>query len=99
MQPAIREMARVTARGKYLVLIIGDSYKRGINIPTSAALSEMALAAGFELQRKIVRKVPARVLVSTRDKKTGRFSSAERSGTRAYPEEDILIFKRAPHSN
>ncbi|MEN3336154.1 MAG: hypothetical protein V7641_5519 [Blastocatellia bacterium] len=99
MQPAIREMARVTARGKYLVLIIGDSYKRGINIPTSAALSEMALAAGFELQRKIVRKVPARVLVSTRDKKTGRFSSAERSDTRAYPEEDILIFKRAPHLN
>jgi len=96
MQGAIREMARVTARGKYLVLIIGDSCKRGLNIPTSAALSEMALASGFELQRKIVRQVPARVLVSTRDKKTGRFSSAEQSDTRAYPEEDILIFKRAP---
>jgi len=99
MQAAIREMARVTASGKYLVLIIGDSYKRGINIPTSAALSEMTLATGFELQRKIVRKVPARVLVSTRDKKTGRFSPAEQSDTRVYPEEDILIFKRTPHSN
>lgn len=72
-------MARIVARGKYLALIIGDSYKRGINIPTSAALSEMALASEFELQRKIVRKVPARVLVSTRDKKTDRFSSAEQS--------------------
>ena len=95
MHAAIKEMARVTARGKYLVLIIGDSYKRGINLPTSAALSEMAVAAGFEMERKIVRKVPARVLVSTRDQKTGRFSSVERSDTRVYPEEDILIFKRA----
>ncbi|MFL6215822.1 MAG: DNA methyltransferase [Blastocatellia bacterium] len=95
MQAAITEMARVTARGKYLVLIIGDSCKRGINIPTSAALSEMAAACGFDLRRKIVRQVPARVLVSTRDKKTGRFSSAEQSDTRAYPEEDILIFRRA----
>jgi hypothetical protein len=96
MRAAISEMARVTARGKHLVLIIGDSTKRGINIPTSAALSEMALASGFELQRKIVRQVPARVLVSTRDKKTGRFSSAAQSDTRVYPEEDILIFKRGP---
>jgi DNA modification methylase len=95
MQAAISEMARVTARGKYLVLIIGDSTKRGVNIPTSAALAEMAIASGLELQRKIVRKVPARVLVSTRDRKTGRFSSAEQSDTRAYPEENILIFRRA----
>jgi hypothetical protein len=58
----------------------------------------MAVAAGFEMERKIVRKVPARVLVSTRDKKTGRFSSAAQSDTRAYPEEDILIFKRAANS-
>ena len=94
MQAAIQEMARVVARNKYLVLIIGDSYKRGVTIPTSAALSEMAIASGFQLERKIVRKIPARVLVSTRDKKTGRFSSVEKSDTQVYPEEDILILKR-----
>jgi DNA modification methylase len=99
MRAAIKEMARVVAHSKYLVLIIGDSCKRGINIPTSAALSEMAVASGFEMERKIVRKVPARVLVSTRDKKTGRFSSTDRSDTRVYPEEDILVFKRASNSN
>jgi DNA modification methylase len=99
MQAAVREMARVIAGGKYMVLIIGDSYKRGVNIPTSAALSEMAIASGFELERKIVRRVPARILVSTRDKKTGRFSSVEQSDTQVYPEEDILIFKRALNPN
>ena len=96
MQTAIREMARVVAKDKYLVLIIGDSCKRGIAIPTSAALTEMAVASGFNLVRKIIRKVPARVLVSIRDKKTGRFSSVGRSDTQVYPEEDILIFKRNP---
>jgi DNA modification methylase len=96
MQTAIREFARVVVNGKYLVLIVGDSCKRGVAIPTSAALSEMAVAAGFHLERKIVRKVPARVLVSTRDKGTGRFSSVARSDTQVYPEEDILILKRIP---
>lgn len=96
MQTAIREFARVVVKGKYLVLIVGDSCKRGIAIPTSAALAEMAVAAGFHLERKIVRKVPARVLVSTRDKSTGRFSSVARSDTQVYPEEDILILKRIP---
>lgn len=94
MNAALEECARVIARGKYLVLIIGNSYKRGITIPTSEALFEMATTLGFELEHKIVRKVPARVLVSTRDKKTGRFSSAAQSDTQVYPEEDILVFKQ-----
>jgi DNA modification methylase len=95
MRAAIEEMTYVLAKGKYLVLIVGNSCKRGINIPTSAALTEMAKASGLVFERKIVRKIPARVLVSTRDKKTGRFSSVAQSDTQVYPEEDILIFKRS----
>jgi DNA modification methylase len=95
MRAVMNELARVVARGKYLVLIVGDSFKRGITIPTSAALCNMAAESGFNLERRIVRKVPVRVLVSTRDKNTGRFSSTRESDTQAYPEEDVLIFKRA----
>ncbi|MGH2496654.1 MAG: DNA methyltransferase [Ktedonobacteraceae bacterium] len=94
MRAAMSEMARVTAAGKYLVLIVGDSYRRGVTIPTSAALCEMADNAGFELEQKIVRQIPVRVLVSTRDKKTGRFSSSAQSDTQVYPEEHVLIFRR-----
>lgn len=54
----------------------------------------MARACGLALERKIVRKVPARVLVSTRDKKTGRFSSSAQSDTQVYPEEHVLVFRR-----
>ena len=94
MHAAISELSRVTAPGKRLIMIVGDSYRRGVTVPTSAALCEMASNMGFELERKIVRQIPVRVLVSTRDKKTGRFSSSARSDTQVYPEEHVLIFKR-----
>jgi len=95
MSVALSELARVTVPGKHLVLIVGDSYRRGITIPTSQALCEMAADIGLKLERRIVREIPARVLVSTRDKKTGRFSSTAQSDMRAYPEEYVLVFKRA----
>ncbi len=94
MHTALQEMARVIVPGKRLVLIIGDSYRRGITIPTSAALCEMALGSGFALERRIVRKIPGRVLLSTRDKKTGRFSSTGQSNIQVYPEEFVLVFRR-----
>src|SRR5258706_12360978 len=95
MSTALSELARVIVPGKHLVLIVGDSYRRGITIPTSQALSEIVADIGFKLERRIVRKIPARVLVSTRDKKTGRFSSTAQSDMRAYPEEYVLAFKRS----
>jgi DNA modification methylase len=98
MNEVIEEFARVVRPGKYFVLVIGDSCKRGVMIPTSAALTEMANVSGFDLERKIVRKVPVRVLVSKRDQATGRFSSTKESDIEVYPEEDVLIFKRRFHT-
>jgi len=94
MGSAINELARITVPDKRFVLIIGDSYRRGVTIPTSKALCEMALRNGFELERRIVRKIPVRVLVSTRNRKTGRFSSTAQSDMQVYPEEYVLVFKR-----
>jgi hypothetical protein len=100
MHTVLDESARVVAPGKRMVLIVGDSRRRGFTIPTSAAICEMAVAAGFELEQRIVRRIPGRVLVSTRDQTTGRFSSTARSTSQVYPEEDILVFLRysAPSS-
>jgi len=94
MYLVMRELARVTAIGKWLVMVVGDTYRRGITIPTSDALCEMAPGMGFELERRIVRKIPVRVLVSTRDRKTGRFSSTAQSDMQVYPEEYVLVFRR-----
>jgi DNA methylase len=94
MQAALYESARVIKHGKRLIMIIGDSRRRGITIPTSAALCEMACKVGFELEQRIVRKVPGRILVSTRDSVSGRFSSNTHTDSQAYPEEDILVFKK-----
>jgi DNA modification methylase len=94
MKRVIEEAARVVAPGKYMVLVIGDTKKRGITIPTSDALTELARAAGFVLERKIVREIPVRILTTTRDQTSGRFSSTASSDARAYPEEDILVFHK-----
>jgi hypothetical protein len=96
MYAALHEASRVIGSGKRMVLIIGDSRRRGITIPTSAALCEMADTVGLELEQRIVREVPGRILVSTRDMTTGRFSSRPQSDGQAYPEEDILIFYKRP---
>ena len=95
MSLALQQCARVTRPEGYAIFIVGNSYKRGITIPTSDALCEIiAQQNTFSLYRKIIRKIPSRMLVSTRDRKTGRFSSVAESDTLAYPEEDVLIFKR-----
>ncbi|MBZ0285246.1 MAG: site-specific DNA-methyltransferase [Anaerolineae bacterium] len=94
MAKVLREFERIIRPGKKLVLVIGDSYKRGIDIETSKALQELAEGVGFELDVKIPRKVPGRVLVSKRDKQTGRFSSTVSSTSEVYPEEYILVFTK-----
>lgn len=96
MHATLHEAARVVANEKKLVLIIGDSRRRGITIPTSAALCELAESVGFELEQRIVREVPGRILVRTRDLTTGRFSSKPQSNGQAYSEEDILVFSKRP---
>ena len=94
MNIVLAECARVVCQGKFLVLVIGDSKRRGLEVPTSAALCEMAIDYGFVLHERIVRKVAGRILVSTRDEKTGRFSSRKNSNSYAYPKENILVFKK-----
>lgn len=95
MCQVIHEFYRLTAPNKRVALVIGDSYKRGVHIPTSDILEEMGKKVGFELENRILRKVPGRVLVSKRDKETGRFSSTAESDTEVYPEEYILVFRKA----
>lgn len=94
MKEVITESARVVRPEGYFVLVVGDSRKRGVTIPTSTAFCEMAETEGFKLERRQQRRIPGRVLVATRDQTTGRFSSTEESDTHAYPEEDVLVFKR-----
>lgn len=94
MNSVIAEFARVVGPRKNLVLVVGDSCKWSVKIPTSTALCEIADAHGFRLERRIVRRIPKRVLVSIRDRATGRFSPTGKSDTQVYPEEDILIFRR-----
>lgn len=94
MQKAIEKMSSVIKCEKYMIFVIGDSRKRNVDIPTTQALIDMSCSAGFELVDNIKRKIPGRVLVSTRDLQSGRFSSSADSDIQVYPEENILVLKR-----
>lgn len=94
MSLVLQECARVTKPMGYTILVVGNSYRRNVNIPTSEVVCELACNVGYTLKHTILRKIPTRVLVSTRDKQSGRFSSVSHSDTIAYPEEYILVFQR-----
>lgn len=94
MHRVVQQFHRVIVPGKRLAIVIGDSYKRGVSIPTSDILQELAIQSGFEFESRISRRVPGRVLVSKRDKQTGRFSSTASSDTEVYPEEYILVLRK-----
>jgi DNA modification methylase len=95
MSNVMTEMERVIAPGKKLALVIGDTYKCGVVVPTVDALQQMAEQRNFQLIRRIPRTIPGRVLVMQRDQATGRFSSTADADTQAYPEEYILVFERS----
>jgi 16S rRNA G966 N2-methylase RsmD len=93
MHQSIRAMATVVPRNKKIVLVIGDSRRRNVDIPTTDALIQIAESEGFILEKKISRRIPTTALVGTRDATTGRFSSTK-SDVVAYSEENIIILKR-----
>jgi hypothetical protein len=94
MALSAREMARVVRPGGRIILVIGDSLIRGVAIPTARTLSEMLAATGLHLERRIVRPLPKRRVITTRDALTGRFTATAQPTVTAYPEEDILVFLR-----
>jgi hypothetical protein len=98
MEVAIAECARVVAPGRYMILIVGDSRRRGLTIPTSQAVCQLASRCGLALERRIVREIPGRVLTSTRNSTTGRFSPTASSDGEAYPENLALCIPALPRS-
>lgn len=94
MRTTLEQFARVITTEGYCILIIGDSRRRGINIPTATALREQADKVGMVLRETITRTIPIRALVSQRNETTGRFSTVAESNIQAYPEEKILVFQR-----
>jgi len=59
MESALREMLRVTAEGRAVILVVGSSTIQGVGIKAPAVIAELAASAGFSLvgvaKREILR--------------------------------------------
>jgi len=88
------EMKRVLAKGGYMVIVIGDTQLKGVPIENGAVFCEMLEDLKFNLHKVFKREIPSKLLPSTRDPKTGRFSKAGPGVKTAYPTELVLVARK-----
>ena len=91
MQTTFEQCYRVLKDGGHLAIVIGNTSIKGVSVKNAEIFVEILEAIGFEITKIIKRKIPAKILPQTRDKRTGRFTSASKADRLAYPHEFILI--------
>ena len=94
MQQSFIEMRDKLKPGGRTCIVIGNTALRKVPIPNAEIFAEMGLGMGFSFDRLIKRRIPVKILPQTRDPKTGKFTSAEKAQSFAYPEEYIVILKK-----
>ena len=89
------EMKRVLKKGGRAAIVIGNTKLKGVEILNAEVFKEQFEKIGFKTHKIIHREIPSKMLPSTRDPKTGKFTKADNSKkTLVYPTEYILIMEK-----
>lgn len=89
------EMKRVLKVGGKVAIVIGNTKLKGVKILNAEVFKEQLESIGFKTYKIIHREIPSKMLPSTRDPKTGKFTKATNSKkTLTYPTEYILIMDK-----
>jgi len=89
------EMHRVLRKGRRACIVIGDTELRGVSVPNAEVAIDQMRKAGFRLEKTIQRPVPGRVLAPYRDRRDGRFTSADNpNAKKVYSHEYILVLRK-----
>ncbi|MFC1925647.1 DNA methyltransferase [Chloroflexota bacterium] len=81
--------------GGYLIMVVGDTKLRGVEIPNTYLLSTIAQEKKWLLDDTFMREIPVKILPTTRDISTGRFSNRINGNCAdRYDREYILVFRR-----
>ncbi len=89
------EMKRVLKKGGKVAIVIGNTKLKGVEILNAEVFKEQFENIGFKTHKIIHRKIPSKMLPSTRDPKTGRFTKASNNKKiLIYPTEYILIMEK-----
>lgn len=89
------EMKRVLKIGGKAAIVIGNTKLKGVEILNAEVFKEQFENIGFKIYKIIQREIPSKMLPSTRDPKTGKFTkTTNKKKTLAYPTEYILIMEK-----
>lgn len=89
------EMKRVLKTGGKATIVIGNTKLQNIEILNAEVFKEQFENIGFKTHKIIKREIPSKMLPSTRDPKTGRFTKiVNKNKTLAYPIEYILVMEK-----
>ena len=91
MDEVFNESYRVLKYGGHCCYVIGNTVLKGVDILNAQIFAESMIHCGFDIEKILKREIPSKILPQTRNKKTGRFSSANHATSEAYPTEYILI--------
>jgi len=94
MQKCFDEMYRVLKDGGNVCIVIGNTELKKVKILNAEILVEIMTNLGFKLNKIVKRRIPSKILPSTRDSKTGKFISRQNADRIAYPHEYILIMTK-----
>ena len=95
MLQSFLEMKRVLKKSGKAAVVIGNTQFQGVDILNAEVFQEQFENIGFSTYDIIERKIPSKMLPSTRDPKTGQFTKASNGNKKlVYPTEKILIVKK-----
>ena len=78
-----------------LIMVVGDTKLREVEIPNAYLLADIATKNGWSLEETYARKIPVKILPTTRDITTGRFTNkANGNCSERYDKEYILVLRR-----
>ncbi len=88
------EMKRVLKIGGKAAIVIGNTKLKGVEILNAEVFKEQFENIGFKTHKIIHREIPSKMLPSTRDPKTGKFTKVTNKKLLVYPTEYILIMEK-----
>jgi hypothetical protein len=92
MWESASEMFRITRQGGRVVVVIGNTRLRGVDILNAEVLGEILDNIGFSPSEAFRRPIPVKSIPPTRDTGTGRFSNS--TGSNPYAEEYVLVSQK-----
>ena len=95
MLESFSEMKRVLKNSGKAAVVIGNTKLKGVEILNAEVFKEQFENIGFRTHKIIHREIPSKMLPSTRDPKTGKFTkTTNNKKTLVYPTEYILIMEK-----